>query len=342
MPTTNIEDNLDQGDRSFYDISSVSRLTGLSTANLRIWEKRYEVVIPRRSPSGRREYSAEDVRKLTLLKNLADRSHPIRTTAALSIEELERRLKETLRSEAPAARIAMEPGPETSKCKVMIIGEAVSTILNEPGANLKGTATVAEFESIEVAEEQSTLTQADLLILDCPALFSEMVERVQKLINKTGAMRAVVIYSFAQSQTVALMEEGVSRITAIRAPVTASELKVICNTDIALAYRPSLSDIASNQEGRVFSDEIPERHFSDHQLALLSRVSSTIACECPLHLSSLVRSLVGFERYSAECENRSMADAEIHAYLHKMTAHARATIEDTLAVLMEYEGIKLD
>ena len=283
MATTNIRDNLAQGDGSFYDISSVSRLTGLSTANLRIWEKRYTVVIPRRSPSGRREYSEVDVRKLTLLKNLADRSHPIRTTAALSIDELERRLQEALRSEGPAIPIAKESVPETARCRVMLIGEAVSTILNEPGANLKGTTTVAEFESIEAAEEQATPIQADLLILDCPALFVEMVERIQKLIDKTGAMRAVVIYAFAQSQTVSLMEEGVSRITAIRAPVTASELRVICTTDIALAYRPSLSDITGNQEERALTNDIPERHFSDHQLALLSRVSSTIACECPLH-----------------------------------------------------------
>lgn len=342
MATTKTRDKIGQEDQSFYDISSVSRLTGLSTANLRIWEKRYKVVTPRRSPSGRREYSQEDVRKLTLLKNLADHSHPIRTTAALSLDELERRLKEVMQIDVMASPVVKNSDPEPSICRIMIIGETVRAILNEPGASLKGAKTEAEYSDLEEAEAQPSLTQADLLIVDCPALFPEAVERIKQLIDKAGAMRAVVMYSYSQSQTVAQINEGVSRITAVRSPVTASELKMICMNDIALAFRPSLSDIAGSKEERTLSDDIPARQFNDHQLALLSRASSTLACECPLHLSSLTRSLLGFERYSAECENRSAADAEIHAHLHKMTAHARATIEDALAVLVDYEGINLD
>ena len=39
----------------------VTRRTGLSADLLRAWEKRYEVVKPARSPSGRRLYSDADV-----------------------------------------------------------------------------------------------------------------------------------------------------------------------------------------------------------------------------------------------------------------------------------------
>ena len=58
-------------------------------------------------------------------------------------------------------------------------------------------------------------------------------------------------------------------------------------------------------------------------------------------MASLLASLNGFERYSAECENRNQADAEMHAYLNRMTAHARATVEDALSALVEFESIEL-
>jgi methanogenic corrinoid protein MtbC1 len=44
-----------------YEIQEVSRLTGLAPARLRAWERRYEVVRPRRLPNGYRVYSAEQV-----------------------------------------------------------------------------------------------------------------------------------------------------------------------------------------------------------------------------------------------------------------------------------------
>lgn len=47
-------------DRS-YEIHEVSRLTGLAPARLRAWERRYEVVRPRRLPNGYRVYSGEQV-----------------------------------------------------------------------------------------------------------------------------------------------------------------------------------------------------------------------------------------------------------------------------------------
>ncbi len=74
------------------DLKEGCLMTGLSPANLRMWEKRYAVVTPQRSDSGRRLYSEEDVRRLTLLKNLSDRGLAIRKTSPLSIDELEQRL----------------------------------------------------------------------------------------------------------------------------------------------------------------------------------------------------------------------------------------------------------
>src|SRR5919201_3225878 len=66
----------------------VARRTGLGADLLRAWEKRYEVVTPARSPSGRRLYSDADIERHRLLyrSTLAGRS--IGQLAGLSTREL--------------------------------------------------------------------------------------------------------------------------------------------------------------------------------------------------------------------------------------------------------------
>ena len=331
-------------EKALFDISTVARLTGLSTANIRIWEKRYEVVQPERSESGRRLYTEQDVSRLTLLKTLSDHGHPIRTTASLAHIELEKRLREATNAtneSDPTGKLPSFPATKSGSCLIAVIGHGLVSMLAADRSRLKGTRTVAEFHDLEAAEAGPLPDQVDLLIVECPTLFTDTTERIRRLIDMTHAVRAIVVYQFAQNQTIQLADESLSRITAIRAPVTSSELAVACRADIALANRIGSTALASAPPPRTQTDEIPERRFSDAQVAQISNVSSNIECECPRHLGSVLNSLLGFEKYSRECESRNAADAEIHAYLHKTTAHARATIEDALKVLVEFEGIEV-
>src|SRR6476659_10210479 len=53
-----------------YEIQQVAELTGLSTARLRAWELRYEVVRPRRQANGYRAYTADQVALLRAIARL--------------------------------------------------------------------------------------------------------------------------------------------------------------------------------------------------------------------------------------------------------------------------------
>jgi methylmalonyl-CoA mutase cobalamin-binding subunit len=66
-----------------HPIQAVSRLTGLSADLIRAWEKRYGVVVPVRTPSGRRLYSDADVERLRLLGRATLAGYSIRRAAAL-------------------------------------------------------------------------------------------------------------------------------------------------------------------------------------------------------------------------------------------------------------------
>jgi MerR family transcriptional regulator, light-induced transcriptional regulator len=55
-----------------YEIHEVAELTGLATARLRAWERRYEVVRPRRMPNGYRAYTADQVALLRAFARLIE------------------------------------------------------------------------------------------------------------------------------------------------------------------------------------------------------------------------------------------------------------------------------
>jgi hypothetical protein len=58
-------------------------------------------------------------------------------------------------------------------------------------------------------------------------------------------------------------------------------------------------------------------------------------------VAELLMQLSHFEAYSAECEHRSAADAELHAYLGRVAAAARARFEAALEHVALHEGLLL-
>ena len=74
--------------KGVYAIRYVSHRTGLTPHVIRAWEKRYQAVVPRRSPKNRRLFSEDDVRRLQLLKRITDAGHNISQVAKLDSSEL--------------------------------------------------------------------------------------------------------------------------------------------------------------------------------------------------------------------------------------------------------------
>lgn len=77
-------------DEAKYRVGLVSRMTGLSTHTLRIWEKRYAAVLPHRTDAGGRLYSDPDVERLRVLHRLVEGGHSIGGIAKLPTSELQK------------------------------------------------------------------------------------------------------------------------------------------------------------------------------------------------------------------------------------------------------------
>ena len=58
-------------------------------------------------------------------------------------------------------------------------------------------------------------------------------------------------------------------------------------------------------------------------------------------MAELLVQLSHFEAYSADCEHRSAADAQVHAYLQQVAASARAAFESALEHVALHEGLLL-
>lgn len=82
-----------------YRIKRVAHLTGINPATLRAWERRYQLLTPRRSPAGYRLYTDEDVAILARIKRLIDEG--------LSIGEALERVRQTSVPLSPQADAAL-------------------------------------------------------------------------------------------------------------------------------------------------------------------------------------------------------------------------------------------
>jgi MerR family transcriptional regulator, light-induced transcriptional regulator len=120
-----------------FPMRAVVRRTGLKPDLLRAWERRYGAIKPARTERGRRLYSEEDVRRLTLLQQTVTLGHRIGDVASLSEEELCGLIKIS----APPARIPAreEPVPHQQEDESTLLDACLNRAgqLDSEGLSLK-------------------------------------------------------------------------------------------------------------------------------------------------------------------------------------------------------------
>jgi DNA-binding transcriptional MerR regulator/methylmalonyl-CoA mutase cobalamin-binding subunit len=94
---------------ALHPIRIVARRTGLSAHLIRMWERRYNAVIPERTDSGRRVYSDADIERLRLLKKAVAQGEAISQVSRLSNQEL----LDLLRGAAGVSQATKTTSPRT-------------------------------------------------------------------------------------------------------------------------------------------------------------------------------------------------------------------------------------
>lgn len=319
-------------DQRSYTIGAAARLTGLNTQLIRAWEQRYGAVVAARSENGRRCYSAADVEKLGLLKALTDRGIAISTIAGLDSEALRERLNE-------ADQVALKP--LDGKVRVAVLGARLSAMLELDVAPSNPIELVARGVDPARFVADTRGLAPDVLLIETGSLGPDSKAWLESIRNATGAGEVLVAYSFARSEDES--DVAAQGFRLLRTPVSADELAVsVLAAAVKLRAGEHFNSPAPAKAAPARPPvNIPARRFTEAQLAALGRIESTVDCECPNHMAEVVQTLSAFESYCAQCEDRNDKDAELHAYLHRSTAQARALMETALAHLAEEEGLSL-
>lgn len=315
---------------------AVARMLHMPVATLRVWERRYGVTQPELTASGQRLYSGDDVRRLALLKQLTDLGHAIGSLARLDMQQLQQvagrhasvLAARTLPDQGLAEPSALRPW------RVAVIGAALATRLQHPALRRRLSRPMqmlGPFADTSEAAASVADTSIDLLLVHQPRLHESWLSALLAAAPGLAEVPKAVLFRFAAEPTcVALAGAGIS---LLREPQN--------DTVLGQWLQGVLHALAPVREPLQPGPAVTPRRWDDAALADFAGLSSTIACECPRHVAELLIQLSHFEAYSAECRDRSAADAQLHAYLQQVAATSRAHFESALEYVALHEGLIL-
>ncbi len=339
-----------------YRSGAVARMLRMPVATLRVWERRYRLTQAELSASGQRLYTAADVQRLALLKRLSDLGHAIGSLAALSQQQLQEVAAthagaladmQPLRAATLAEAATAEAAAQLPVFRIAVIGKALAGRLQSP-ALLRSLGRPVQwlgpFEDAAQAQVALAVQPVDLLLLQQARLHEAWPSELQAAAPSLASLPMALLYRFASdSQCESLARAGKA---LLREPQNDSTLGQWLGGVISSMKAGLRSAAASCPDGTreplpEAKSQIPARRWDDAALTDFASLSSTVACECPRHVAELLLQLAHFEAYSAECESRSPADAQLHRYLRRVAAESRASFEGALAHIAVHEGLIL-
>ncbi len=304
-----------------YNIGVVVRRTNIHPETLRVWERRYELIVPDRSDTGRGLYSEGDIRKLQLVKQPTELGHGVSSLAKLSSDELLERLT------ASHHQGTQRETRSGLKCRVAFVGDTLRVRYGRHLLYYKDIDIVGSM----IPGSSTSHAQADVVIIDLSTINEESQALIEQYCTDSGASAAIVVFNFATRKAISELESA--GIVCLKGALSAAEIYRAC-----MSLMQPLFSVASLTDQQTDEESAPPR-FDKDQLSHIATLSSAIACECPNHLAELIINLTAFEHYSLECANRNEDDARLHLQLNQSTAAARMILEESLARLIEIEGI---
>ena len=321
---------------------AVARMAGMPVSTLRIWEQRYRAVGPSAAPSGHRLYSAADVQRVLLLRQLTEQGHAIGSIAGLDAAQLQRVAR--THDASPAGK-GVRSARRTAALTLIVVGQALALRLQRPAVVQRlghPWQVTAVFDSLAEAAHAATGAAVDLLLWQAPGLQLSGLPELKAAQDAWRARQVAVTYRFAgAAATRAFAAAGAM---VVREPADDDALGAwvasLQGSLVSGAEEPGRQPVARDTPDLAAGDITPRR-FDDAALTAIAGLSSTIACECPRHVAELLIQLSNFEAYSADCANRSADDAELHAYLQRVAGASRGLFESALERVAREEGLML-
>ncbi len=325
---------------------AVARMARMPVSTLRIWEQRYQAVGPTTAPSGHRLYSAADVQRVLLLRQLTEQGHAIGALAALDAAQLQQvagtHSAVTAGNGVPLTR-------RTAVLRLIVVGQALALRLQRPAVVQRLAQpwrVTAVFDSLADAAHAPSGPAVDLLLWQTPGLQASSLPALKAAQDALRARRVAVAYRFAGSAARSAFA-GIGA-TVVHEPADDDALgdwlASLERASPASGNRPNdppVSRRAPVLPPELAPGDVTPPRFDDAALTKFTGLSTSIACECPRHVAELLLQLSNFEAYSADCADRNPADAALHAYLKRVAGLSRALFESALERVARHEGLML-
>lgn len=316
----------------------------MPVATLRVWERRYRVTQPGLTASGQRLYTEDDVRRLALIRQLTDLGHAIGALATLDLAQLQAVAEthfsigaDTQVTAGVDHRVAM-PVPAGRHWRVAVVGSALAARLQHPALLRQlgtGVDMVGPFDNLAQAAQTIERVPVDALLIHAPTFHPGLLAGFDAAAPGMRALPTALLYGFAADSVCA--DLAAAGVALLREP----QNDTVLGQWLRSLAKPATAPARPQAPSTAILAPAPQRRWDDATLADFAAMSTTIACECPRHIAELLLQLTRFETYSMECENRSAADAPMHAYLAQVAGVARAQFETALERVAVSEGLML-
>ena len=310
--------------RPLYGIGTVARLTGLKPDTLRVWERRYGLGASYKSPSGRRQYTQADLEHLQLVSALVNDGARIGEIAASDRKTLEVLIR--------GRGNKLDRFIPTAKPKVMFVGRELCAWLDQHQGCISSVSALLLRQQLTEIDDALPLESDDiaLVVVDCPALSTAHIDRIEALAKRLGAARFMVTYRLANDRWLSELNRRGAQ--ALEFPTEPARL--------AYEMGQLLVEMDTSQ-GEFNLGELVNpkaRAYGDGELAAAAKLKSLLDCECPRHIVDLITQLNQFEEYSTQCGVENWTDAAVHACIYAYTNQARHLMEKALKAILDERG----
>jgi len=306
-------------------IGVVERMTGINAHTLRMWERRYQLGPSKRSPGGQREYSATDIDHLRLIKKLIDRGMRIGDIAQLPTLTLSSLLLES-------GDYSGDIADPTDLIKTQVVGMSLSSYFK---THIKRYPKLAIECSQRDAEEwlsDPELGDKELLILQQSSINKKHIEPLLRISKKK--IHVIVLYLYSHQEVLETLQRQGIILLPVPGNLDSSRIDEAVNKVLRLTRNLSTLD----QNNKAFDISLPSsqpRQFDEEALLEAEALSNKLNCECPPHLSDLIRRLNAFEEYSQTCGAENWKQAAVHACVYSYANQARYLLEKALRAVLD-------
>ncbi len=318
-----MNDSKQQG-QATYSIGVAARMTGISAHKLRMWERRYQLSSSRRSKGGQREFTATDIDHLHLIKQLTDSGMRIGDIAKLPSKTLS-----TLLQDSQGGQVT----PNKNRTFTAAVHGLTLTDYFRKHAK-RFPRIIFSYDPLPIKDlvnKPPSKVESDLLIVQIDALTPEYASALQQLAS--SRTHVIVFYHYAAKPVKSILSG--TNITLVSGGVS-DPSQIDENVNKALMIQQHIEDINDNAHPlHLALPATKPKQFSEEDLIAAQQQANKLNCECPTHLTDLVRRLNAFEEYSRNCEVENWQQAAIHACIFTYTNQARHLIEQALQAVLD-------